>query len=135
MEHLTIFRFFQDSIHFGGPKSDKRCASSGRLAVVFARLDEDHKSDGRRWHAPRTVQRPLLRDVGSLLPTVYNSIHTALFMRGRLSLLFFLLYRFIEEYKREGVPIWAVTTQNEPFTGSFKSFPWQTLYFSALMQR
>lgn len=43
--------------------------------------------------------------------------------------------RFIQEYERLGVPIWGLTTQNEPTTGFVPGFRWQTLGFSANQQR
>nr|XP_037268266.1 lysosomal acid glucosylceramidase-like [Rhipicephalus microplus] len=43
--------------------------------------------------------------------------------------------RFVQEYERHGVPIWGLTTQNEPTTGFVPGFRWQTLGFSAKSQR
>ncbi|XP_077516393.1 lysosomal acid glucosylceramidase-like isoform X2 [Amblyomma americanum] len=43
--------------------------------------------------------------------------------------------RFVQEYERHGVPIWALTTQNEPTTGFIPGFPIQTLGFTPATQR
>ncbi|KAL1422242.1 hypothetical protein MTO96_022123 [Rhipicephalus appendiculatus] len=42
---------------------------------------------------------------------------------------------FVQEYERHGIPIWGLTTQNEPTTGFVPGFRWQTLGFSAKSQR
>ncbi|XP_075534862.1 lysosomal acid glucosylceramidase-like [Dermacentor variabilis] len=43
--------------------------------------------------------------------------------------------RFVQEYERHGIPIWGLTTQNEPTTGFLPGFRWQTLGFTAASQR
>ncbi|XP_077555870.1 lysosomal acid glucosylceramidase-like [Haemaphysalis longicornis] len=43
--------------------------------------------------------------------------------------------RFVQEYERQGVPLWAVTAQNEPTVGFFPGFRWQALGFTAATQR
>ncbi|XP_077516394.1 putative glucosylceramidase 4 [Amblyomma americanum] len=43
--------------------------------------------------------------------------------------------RFVQEYEQRGVPIWGLTTQNEPTTGFVPGFRWQTLGFTAATQR
>ncbi|KAL3186897.1 hypothetical protein MRX96_004708 [Rhipicephalus microplus] len=43
--------------------------------------------------------------------------------------------RFIQEYEKQGVPIWGLTTQNEPTSGFVPFYPWQTLGFTACSQR
>lgn len=43
--------------------------------------------------------------------------------------------RFVQEYERSGIPIWGLTTQNEPTTGFIPGFPWQTLGFTPKTQR
>lgn len=43
--------------------------------------------------------------------------------------------RFVQEYERHGIPIWGLTTQNEPTTGFVPGFRWQTLGFTAKSQR
>ncbi|XP_037509141.1 lysosomal acid glucosylceramidase-like [Rhipicephalus sanguineus] len=43
--------------------------------------------------------------------------------------------RFVEEYEKQGVPIWGMTTQNEPTSGFVPFYPWQTLGFTPWSQR
>ncbi|KAH9370175.1 hypothetical protein HPB48_013097 [Haemaphysalis longicornis] len=43
--------------------------------------------------------------------------------------------RFVQEYERQGVPLWALTAQNEPTVGFFPGFRWQALGFTAATQR
>ncbi|KAK6750399.1 hypothetical protein RB195_002399 [Necator americanus] len=43
--------------------------------------------------------------------------------------------RFFEEYTRNGVPFWGLTLQNEPIVGGIPLFPWQSMHFTAEMQR
>lgn len=43
--------------------------------------------------------------------------------------------RFLQEYEKRGIPIWALTTQNEPTTGYVPRFPGQTLGFTPTTQR
>ncbi|ETN77523.1 O-Glycosyl hydrolase family 30, partial [Necator americanus] len=45
------------------------------------------------------------------------------------------LVRFFEEYATNGVPFWGMTLQNEPTSGAFPFYGWQTMFFSASMQR
>ena len=33
----------------------------------------------------------------------------------------------MDEYKKHGIPIWALTTQNEPTTGFVKDYPFNTM--------
>jgi glucosylceramidase len=44
------------------------------------------------------------------------------------------LVKFIDSYTAEGVPIWGITTQNEPMTG-FQDWPWNTCAWTAEDQR
>ncbi|KFD69015.1 hypothetical protein M514_06649 [Trichuris suis] len=46
-----------------------------------------------------------------------------------------LMRRFIEEYAKNNITIWAVTMQNEPTTGFVYQYPFQTMGFSPPMQR
>ncbi|KAK6051092.1 O-Glycosyl hydrolase family 30 [Cooperia oncophora] len=43
--------------------------------------------------------------------------------------------RFFEEYHKNGVDFWGVTVQNEPMSGLNPDYGWQTMYFSAAMER
>ncbi|XP_050045342.1 lysosomal acid glucosylceramidase-like [Dermacentor andersoni] len=43
--------------------------------------------------------------------------------------------RFVQEYENQGVPIWGLTTQNEPTSGFLPFYPWQTLGFTPWNQR
>uniref|UniRef100_A0A224YZB4 Glucosylceramidase n=1 Tax=Rhipicephalus zambeziensis TaxID=60191 RepID=A0A224YZB4_9ACAR len=43
--------------------------------------------------------------------------------------------RFVQEYEEQGVPIWGLTTQNEPTLSNVPLYPWQTLGFTAWSQR
>ncbi|KAL1422250.1 hypothetical protein MTO96_022131 [Rhipicephalus appendiculatus] len=43
--------------------------------------------------------------------------------------------RFVQEYEKQGVPIWGLTTQNEPTSGFVPFYPWQTLGFTPWSQR
>ncbi|KAK5972474.1 Glucosylceramidase, partial [Trichostrongylus colubriformis] len=43
--------------------------------------------------------------------------------------------RFFEEYHKNGVDFWGVTVQNEPTSGLNPDYRWQTMYFSAAMER
>lgn len=43
--------------------------------------------------------------------------------------------RFVQEYERRGVPIWGLTTQNEPTIAIVAGPDWQTLGFTAATQR
>ncbi|XGW29730.1 hypothetical protein V3C99_009070 [Haemonchus contortus] len=43
--------------------------------------------------------------------------------------------RFFEEYHKNGVDFWGVTVQNEPTSGLNPEYGWQTMYFSASMER
>ncbi|XP_049270088.1 putative glucosylceramidase 4 [Rhipicephalus sanguineus] len=43
--------------------------------------------------------------------------------------------RFLQEYERNGIPIWGLTTQNEPTVGFVPYFPWQALGFTPKTQR
>ncbi|KFD52452.1 hypothetical protein M513_06649 [Trichuris suis] len=43
--------------------------------------------------------------------------------------------KFIEEYAKNNITIWAVTMQNEPTTGFVYQYPFQTMGFSPPMQR
>ncbi|GMT24114.1 hypothetical protein PFISCL1PPCAC_15411 [Pristionchus fissidentatus] len=44
------------------------------------------------------------------------------------------LIRFIEEYTSEGIPIWGLTIQNEPSTGTDADYRFQTMYMSPQME-
>ncbi|XP_075537215.1 lysosomal acid glucosylceramidase-like isoform X2 [Dermacentor variabilis] len=43
--------------------------------------------------------------------------------------------RFVQEYEREGIPIWGLTVQNEPSSGFIPFYPWQTLGFTPQTER
>ncbi|KHJ77648.1 hypothetical protein OESDEN_22732, partial [Oesophagostomum dentatum] len=43
--------------------------------------------------------------------------------------------RFFEEYSKYGIQFWGMTLQNEPIVGVIPFFPWQSMYYSAEMQR
>ncbi|CAJ0601103.1 unnamed protein product [Cylicocyclus nassatus] len=43
--------------------------------------------------------------------------------------------KFFEEYLKNGVKFWGLTIENEPIVGGIPHFPWQSMYFSAEMQR
>ncbi|XP_037563118.1 lysosomal acid glucosylceramidase-like [Dermacentor silvarum] len=43
--------------------------------------------------------------------------------------------RFVQEYERQGVPMWGLTTQNEPTTGFIPFYPRQTMGFTPQTQR
>ncbi|VDM81379.1 unnamed protein product [Strongylus vulgaris] len=43
--------------------------------------------------------------------------------------------RFFEEYHKNGIGFWGVTVQNEPTSGLNPDYGWQTMYFSAGMER
>ena len=43
--------------------------------------------------------------------------------------------RFVEEYGKHGVPIWGLTTQNEPSDGNIYRFPFQAMGWTPEMQR
>ncbi|CDW52030.1 glucosylceramidase [Trichuris trichiura] len=43
--------------------------------------------------------------------------------------------KFVEEYAKRNITIWAVTMQNEPTTGFIYQYPFQTMGFSPPMQR
>lgn len=45
------------------------------------------------------------------------------------------LFRFLEEYHKNGIKIWGITLQNEPYTGLDPLWGWQTMYLGADMQR
>lgn len=42
---------------------------------------------------------------------------------------------FLDEYAKQGVNIWALTTQNEPTTGFIYDYKWQTTGFTPELQR
>ncbi|XP_042865789.1 putative glucosylceramidase 4 [Penaeus japonicus] len=43
--------------------------------------------------------------------------------------------KFVEQYEAEGVPLWGLTTQNEPLTGFEEDYPWNTCAWTAEDQR
>ncbi|CAB3410096.1 unnamed protein product [Caenorhabditis bovis] len=43
--------------------------------------------------------------------------------------------KFFEEYHKLGIDFWATTVQNEPTSGLDPNYKWQTMYFSASMER
>ncbi|XP_075747632.1 lysosomal acid glucosylceramidase isoform X2 [Rhipicephalus microplus] len=43
--------------------------------------------------------------------------------------------RFVQEYERHGIPIWGLTTQNEPTAGFVPGYRWQALGFTPKTQR
>ncbi|KAK6750033.1 hypothetical protein RB195_002184 [Necator americanus] len=43
--------------------------------------------------------------------------------------------RFFEEYHKNGIDFWGLTVQNEPTSGLNPDYGWQTMYFSAAMER
>ena len=43
--------------------------------------------------------------------------------------------RFIEEYERNGIKLWAVTAQNEPIDGFAKNFTFNCMGFTPEQQR
>uniref|UniRef100_A0A1I7XHV7 Glucosylceramidase n=1 Tax=Heterorhabditis bacteriophora TaxID=37862 RepID=A0A1I7XHV7_HETBA len=43
--------------------------------------------------------------------------------------------RFFEEYAKYEVSFWGLTVQNEPTSGAFPMYPWQTMLFTAKTQR
>ncbi|PAV85454.1 hypothetical protein WR25_04790 [Diploscapter pachys] len=43
--------------------------------------------------------------------------------------------RFFEEYHKNGIDFWGITIQNEPTTGQFDWWMWQTCLFTPEMQR
>lgn len=44
------------------------------------------------------------------------------------------LVRFIDEYSSQGIPIWGLTVQNEPSTGTDADYRFQTMYMSPQME-
>jgi glucosylceramidase len=44
-------------------------------------------------------------------------------------------FSFLEEYNRNGVPIWGLTVQNEPGFGNNPNWRWQAMYFSPESER
>ncbi|KAF8375818.1 hypothetical protein PRIPAC_82247 [Pristionchus pacificus] len=44
------------------------------------------------------------------------------------------LVRFIDEYSTQGIPIWGLTVQNEPSTGTDADYRFQTMYMSPQME-
>ena len=44
-------------------------------------------------------------------------------------------FRFLHEYKKEGVKFWAVTTGNEPFNGFIRAFPFNCMGWRAADMR
>lgn len=42
---------------------------------------------------------------------------------------------FLDEYAKQGLNIWGLTTQNEPTTGFVYEFKWQTTGFTPETQR
>uniref|UniRef100_L7M0C6 Glucosylceramidase n=1 Tax=Rhipicephalus pulchellus TaxID=72859 RepID=L7M0C6_RHIPC len=45
------------------------------------------------------------------------------------------IVRFVQEYERQGIPMWGLTTQNEPTSGFIPFYPWQTMGFSPQTER
>ncbi|EYC05978.1 hypothetical protein Y032_0079g1285 [Ancylostoma ceylanicum] len=43
--------------------------------------------------------------------------------------------RFFEEYAKYGIRFWGMTLQNEPIVGGIPYFPWQSMHYTAEMQR
>ncbi|KAK7115930.1 lysosomal acid glucosylceramidase-like [Littorina saxatilis] len=43
--------------------------------------------------------------------------------------------RFVEEYSKQGIPIWGLTTQNEPADGNIYRFPFQAMGWTPETQR
>ncbi|KAL8563546.1 hypothetical protein ACOMHN_060862 [Nucella lapillus] len=43
--------------------------------------------------------------------------------------------RFVQEYAKHGIPMWGLTTQNEPTDGSIYRFPFQAMGWTPQMQR
>ncbi|CAD6198137.1 unnamed protein product [Caenorhabditis auriculariae] len=43
--------------------------------------------------------------------------------------------KFFEAYHAQGIDFWGLTVQNEPMSGADPNYPWQTMYFSAAMER
>src|SRR5260370_34486961 len=43
--------------------------------------------------------------------------------------------RFLDAYKSNGVNIWGITIENEPFNGLVPSYAWNSMGFTAEQQR
>ena len=49
--------------------------------------------------------------------------------------MYIILLRFLEEYLSHGIEIWGITAQNEPTMGLLANYSFQTLGFTAELQR
>ncbi|KAK6035769.1 hypothetical protein COOONC_26726 [Cooperia oncophora] len=45
------------------------------------------------------------------------------------------LVKFFEEYAKHNISFWGMTLQNEPTSGALPFYRWQTMFFTAQMQR
>ncbi|KAH8041158.1 hypothetical protein HPB51_013818 [Rhipicephalus microplus] len=77
----------------------------------------------------------VLTTIGSNTECLRDLIRSIVYARSCKRLPHHHYLRFVQEYERHGVPIWGLTTQNEPTTGFVPGFRWQTLGFSAKSQR
>ncbi|KAL1422246.1 hypothetical protein MTO96_022127 [Rhipicephalus appendiculatus] len=69
-----------------------------------------------------------------------NSLSGRGFLKGEPGGLYYktwarYIVRFVREYKRQGIPMWGLTTQNEPTSGFIPFYPWQTMGFSPQSER
>ncbi|VDM85971.1 unnamed protein product [Strongylus vulgaris] len=79
------------------------------------------------WSAPGWMKRNGRMKGGGSLIGIVNGEYYHAYSR--------YLVRFFEEYSKVGIQFWGLTIQNEPIVGSIPFFPWQSMYFSAEMQR
>ncbi|XP_018012610.1 lysosomal acid glucosylceramidase [Hyalella azteca] len=93
-----------------------------KRALELVSGTSDLKFFGSPWAPPAWMKtNGMANGSGSLLPEMWGPYSN-------------YFVKFISAYQNEGVPIWGVTTQNEPMTG-FYDWPWNTCAWTAEDQR
>ncbi|CAD6194314.1 unnamed protein product [Caenorhabditis auriculariae] len=82
---------------------------------------------GSPWSAPGWMKNSGNMVGGGVLKGEFNGIYYNTYAQ--------YFVKFLTEYQKVGLPFWAVTVQNEPNTGSSTTWPWQTQYYTAEMER
>uniref|UniRef100_A0A5S6R1H7 Glucosylceramidase n=1 Tax=Trichuris muris TaxID=70415 RepID=A0A5S6R1H7_TRIMR len=114
---LSKFRLAQEDFHFKIPFIKYAQSKAQRPLKLF----------GSPWSAPSWM-----KNSGKM----YGN-GTLIGMPGSKHYKTWALYfvKFIEEYAKNNIAIWAVTMQNEPTTGFVYQYPFQTMGFTPSMQR
>lgn len=131
---------FSESIYSYNPKVDDFTMVS--FSIDVDRAPKSHKLDMIK-RALSTTKRELSIFASSWAPPTWMTVDNTTLntkMKGSpgepyWKALALYYSKFISEYKKEGINIWALTTQNEPDEPSVKLNSWQSLRFNEDTER